>query len=278
MRRRNADVAGAIKIGIVAFGVSEFCWLLEAQHHASLDELMIVVQGVVRSLLQALGLILAYLALEPVLRRLWPILLVFWTRFMQGRWRDPLIGRDLLVTFTGSGINKLLYGLQFALSDRLAPGVMPTTDHLPFYGAPRLMLAMYREFLLAATWVRLFYLMVFILLVKVICRRTRFAYLACIGVVFLLQLTSGDDQWVLRVTTFISVVMPITILMRWGILAAVAYFFANLTLGAICSHNIALWYGSTTLVSAPLFAFAVGSGARYALAGRSLLALRGQEV
>ena len=85
MRRRNADVAGAIKIGIVAFGVSEFCWLLEAQHHASLDELMIVVQGVVRSLLQALGLILAYLALEPVLRRLWPILLVFWTRFMQGR-------------------------------------------------------------------------------------------------------------------------------------------------------------------------------------------------
>ncbi|MEE3371213.1 MAG: serine/threonine-protein kinase [Planctomycetota bacterium] len=276
IRRRNADVAGAIKIGIVAFGVSEVCWLLEAPHHASLDELMIVVQGVVRSLFQALGLILAYLALEPLLRRLWPTLLVSWTRFMQGRWRDPLIGRDLLIAFTGSGINQLLYGLQFALADRLAPGVMPTADHLPFFAAPRLMLAMYGEFLLTATWVCLFYLMVFILLVKVICRRTLLAYLACIGVVFLLQLTSGDAQWFLRVTTFISVVMPITILMRWGILAAVSYFFANLTLGAICSHNIALWYGNTTLVSVLLFVLAVGCGARYALAGRSLLALRGQ--
>ena len=33
---------------------------------------MIVVQGVVRSLFQSLGLILAYLALEPLQRRLWP--------------------------------------------------------------------------------------------------------------------------------------------------------------------------------------------------------------
>ncbi len=274
IRRRNADVAGAIKIGIVAFGVSEICWLLEAPHHASLDELMIVVQGVVRSLFQSLGLVLAYLALEPLLRRLWPTLLVSWTRFMQGRWRDPLIGRDLLIAFTGSGINKLLYGLQFALAERLTAGVMPTADQLPFFAAPRLMFAMYGEFLLTATWVCLFYLMVFILLVKVICRRTLIAYLACIGMVFFLQLTSGEDHWFLRATTFISVVMPITILMRWGILAAVSYFFANLTLGVICSHNIALWYGTTTLVSVLLFVLAVGCGTRYALAGRSLLALR----
>ena len=277
IRLRNADVAGAIKIGIVAFGVSEICWLLEAPHHASLDELMIVVQGVVRSLFQALGLILAYLALEPLLRRLWPTLLVSWTRFMQGRWRDPLIGRDLLIAFTGSGINKLLYGLQFAMADRLAPGVMPSADQLPFFAAPRLMFAMYGEFLLTATWVCLFYLMVFILLVKVICRRTLIAYLACIGVVFLLQVTSGEDQWFLQATTFISVVMPITILMRWGILAAVAYFFANLTLGAICSHNVALWYGPTTVISVLFFVLAVGYGARYALAGRSPLMWPEQE-
>ncbi len=136
------------------------------------------------------------------------------------------------------------------------------------------MFAMYGEFLLTATWVCLFYLMVFILLVKVICRRTLIAYLACIGMMLFLQRTGGEDQWFLRATTFISVVMPITILMRWGILAAVAYFFANLTLGVICSHNIALWYGTTTLVSVVFFVLAVGCGARYALAGRSILALR----
>ena len=276
IRRRNADVAGAIKIGIVAFGVSEICWLLEAPHHASLDELMIVVQGLVRSLFQALGLILAYLALEPLLRRLWPTLLVSWTRLMQGRWRDPLIGRDLLIAFTGSGINKLLYGMQFATADRFAPGLMPSADQLPFFGGPRLMFAMYGEFLLTATWVCLFYLMVFILVVKVICRRTLIAYLACIGVVFFLQIMGGEDKWFLSVTTFISVVMPITILMRWGILATVAYFFANLSLGAMCTHNVALWYAPTTLISGMLFILAVVCGTRYALAGRSLLMLRSE--
>ena len=145
IRRRNADVVGAIKIGIVAFGVAEICWLLEAPHQTSLTELMIVVQGVVRSLFQALGLILAYLSLEPLLRRLWPTLLVSWSRLVQGRWRDPLIGRDLLIAFAGSGINKLLHGINYAVADRLSPGLMPTADQLPFFGAPRLMFAMYGE-------------------------------------------------------------------------------------------------------------------------------------
>ena len=177
-----------------------------------------------RSLFQALGLILAYLSLEPLLRRLWPTLLVSWSRLVQGRWRDPLIGRDLLIAFAGSGINKLLHGINHAVADRLSPGLMPTADQLPFFGAPRLMFAMYGEFFLTATWMCLFYLMVFILLLKVICRRTLIAYLACIGVFFVLQLTDGDTSPLQRVSTFISVVLPITVLMRSGIFAAVAYF------------------------------------------------------
>ena len=56
------------------------------------------------------------------------------------------------------------------------------------------MFAMYGEFLLTATWVFLFYVMVFILLVKVICRRTLIAYLACIGMMLFLQRTGGEDQ------------------------------------------------------------------------------------
>ena len=38
-----------------------------------------------------------YLALEPYARRLWPHMLVSWVRLMGGRFRDPLVGRDLLI-------------------------------------------------------------------------------------------------------------------------------------------------------------------------------------
>lgn len=39
---------------------------------------------------------LAYLALEPYVRRHWPRGLIAWTRLLDGGWRDALVGRDLL--------------------------------------------------------------------------------------------------------------------------------------------------------------------------------------
>jgi hypothetical protein len=39
----------------------------------------------------------SYAALEPYARRHWPHMLISWSRLLEGRWRDPLIGRDLLI-------------------------------------------------------------------------------------------------------------------------------------------------------------------------------------
>jgi len=41
-----------------------------------------------------------YAAVEPAVRRVWPNMLVSWTRLLDGRWRDPLVGRDLLIGST----------------------------------------------------------------------------------------------------------------------------------------------------------------------------------
>jgi predicted Ser/Thr protein kinase len=38
-----------------------------------------------------------YVALEPQVRRVWPEVLIGWTRCLAGRVRDPLVGRDVLV-------------------------------------------------------------------------------------------------------------------------------------------------------------------------------------
>lgn len=38
-----------------------------------------------------------YAALEPFARRHWPQMLISWTRLLDGRWRDPLVGRDILI-------------------------------------------------------------------------------------------------------------------------------------------------------------------------------------
>jgi serine/threonine-protein kinase len=41
-----------------------------------------------------------YVALEPELRRTWPHTLISWSRLISSRWRDPLVGRDVLLGVT----------------------------------------------------------------------------------------------------------------------------------------------------------------------------------
>jgi len=66
---------------------------------------------------------LSYLGFEPFVRRRWPQLLVTSTRLLDGRWRDPLVGRSVLVGVV-AGI--VFFGVDplAALASRL-PGMGP---------------------------------------------------------------------------------------------------------------------------------------------------------
>src|SRR5260370_30019714 len=71
---------------------------------------------------------LAYIALEPVLRRLLPRTLITWTRVLAGRWKDPLVARDVLIgLLVGLG-----YDLVFAAGGvlEMGPGVVSTRTYL----------------------------------------------------------------------------------------------------------------------------------------------------
>jgi hypothetical protein len=51
---------------------------------------------------------LAYLAIEPFVRRTWPHLLIGWSRALDLRWRDPLVGQALLAGVVyGTGVAAL---------------------------------------------------------------------------------------------------------------------------------------------------------------------------
>ena len=44
---------------------------------------------------------LFYIAVEPYVRRLWPHTLISWTRLVAGQFRDPLVGRHVLLGALG---------------------------------------------------------------------------------------------------------------------------------------------------------------------------------
>ena len=45
-----------------------------------------------------------YIALEPHVRRVWPEILIGWTRLVAGRFRDPLVGKEIVVGILGGAI------------------------------------------------------------------------------------------------------------------------------------------------------------------------------
>lgn len=74
----------------------------------------------------ALALLLAgiccvlYLGLEPVVRRRIPYALISWSRLTAGRWRDPLVGRDVAYGFAAAGVLNVVVAALAAGAQALA--------------------------------------------------------------------------------------------------------------------------------------------------------------
>ena len=72
-------------------------WLLDEHHVATGGEVLLFFQSASLGLMVASLVWIFYIALEPVVRRRWPQALVSWSRLLSGEWRDPLVGRDILI-------------------------------------------------------------------------------------------------------------------------------------------------------------------------------------
>jgi serine/threonine-protein kinase len=98
VRIGRGDRTGARRLAALALA-GEICgWLLGAHHVAEIGgEMTLIVRGLSICVLVAAVVWILYLAIEPYIRRHWPGMLVTWTRLLGGRWKDPLVGRDVLL-------------------------------------------------------------------------------------------------------------------------------------------------------------------------------------
>ena len=112
LARRNvlvgrADTRGAVRVFVTVFLLGGPAFVLLAYPH--LPEL-----GILAIYSFAVGVFWAtftascYLALEPFVRRRHPAWLVSWNRLLEARWRDPLVGRDVMIGTLGGVVMSLI--------------------------------------------------------------------------------------------------------------------------------------------------------------------------
>jgi serine/threonine protein kinase len=98
LRMGRGDRRGAARLAGFILGLMAVAWLFGTHHVASVfGEVVLFISNAAYWLLFAVWLWLMYLALEPYARRRWPGMLISWSRLLAGKYRDPLVGRDLLI-------------------------------------------------------------------------------------------------------------------------------------------------------------------------------------
>ncbi len=99
IRMKRSDARGAFRISAIAFLAFASASALWAHHtYNSFGDFMWWIRGgIAFFLFDAIFIWINYMAMEPFMRRSWAKLLISWSRLMSGRFRDPLVGRDILI-------------------------------------------------------------------------------------------------------------------------------------------------------------------------------------
>jgi tRNA A-37 threonylcarbamoyl transferase component Bud32 len=103
LARRNlrfglGDATGATRLALFLFVCHITCMALVADHVPSFrDEAVWFMKALGFAGLWSGLCWLLYFAVEPYVRRRWPWRMISWNRLLAGRYRDPMVGRDILI-------------------------------------------------------------------------------------------------------------------------------------------------------------------------------------
>jgi hypothetical protein len=98
VRFGRGDRRGACRLAIFVFILEMLQWWAgKGFLPRALFDARLLVTGLQTACFSSLAIWCYYLGLEPYVRRYWPHSLLSWSRALVGRWRDPLIGLEVLI-------------------------------------------------------------------------------------------------------------------------------------------------------------------------------------
>jgi len=248
-------------------------WALRTHYFPDFAPMMSNLTGVGLGPSLGLGVFSAtvYLALEPYVRRKMPELLIGWTRALEGRTRDPRIGRELLIGAAGGASISLLAHASASLSAWI-PVTGETTvppDVNALYGGIRAMSiaidavggGVYNGVLLVG----------FLFLLRLLLRN---APAAVIGTTLALLVSnlSGENVLVELPAATLGAIVITLCLLRGGMLAVIAVFAFNfaitwlpMPLGNGAPYTASSVFVLAAFAVATIYAFRTSLGSRLQL-------------
>ncbi|HVQ39218.1 MAG TPA: protein kinase [Pyrinomonadaceae bacterium] len=272
LRLGRGDRKGAFRLAVFVFVTHFLRWLFASHHVASDGEVLNFIAGIQNVVFWAFFFWVVYVAFEPFVRRRWPGRIISWSRLLAGGFRDPLVGRDILIGAV-AGVAVIL--CNFYLAD-LVPrwfGYPPRVPWLDFPATEFLGIRSFASGILRQVFGGLmqgFILLFLMFLLYLILRKDWLAAIA-VWVIGSLAL-SLTHQTILGVPfASFSVFLIVWVLYRYGLLALIAaLFILHLNIFFPITSEFSAWYAGdfvpALIISVGLVAYAFYSS----LAGRPL--------
>jgi serine/threonine-protein kinase len=272
LRLGRGDRKGAFRVAAFVFATYAIARFLRADHVATArDEVWTLIKVLAYPSLWALQLWVVYVALEPYARRRWPQMLISWKRLLSGGFRDPLVGRDVLLGCLAGVTIGLTYfvtlfppdwlGIAARLPEPLASGAMPSTFR---FVAFRLFVNQFSAVLFALAF------LLMIVLFRVLLRSTPLAMALFALIVAWPQL--GQDPIVEWTCGLARALLLLATLVRGGLLAlAVSLYIAFSLLEVAPSLQLQTWYAMRCLPAALVVIGLAAWGFVRSLGGKPLL-------
>jgi hypothetical protein len=282
LARRNlhlgrGDRSGAFRLAAFVFAAWTVAWLCGAHHIPNFAEFGLFMEFLVWGLFWSCFIWALYIALEPYVRRRWPATLVSWSRLLAGGFRDPLVGRDVLVGCL-SGASSTAFGrlVWFVPSWLGYPPPQPFSGpQWQFLGA-RTMVADVALMLMLAPMVWLGALF-FLVLLRALLRKEWAAAVAWVLLFTVFSAADIQSAPIFLVFFLILSSLFVFLMIRFGLLTLVANFvFWQVLSNFPLTTQSSAWYSGISLTgilliaAIALYAFYTSLGGRPVFGGAVL--------
>lgn len=274
LARRNyiqgrGDRHGAARLAWAVFALQMALWLCRSHLVAAASTFGLFILAVSTSLFWAATLWLVYLALEPYVRRHWPQTLISWSRVMAGRWRDPLVGRDILFGVILGLVWVFVIFLRLHAGERLGEsGHFP--DNYFLLGTRAALGVCLRSVSSSIRTTLIFFFVLFVF--RVLLRNPWLVTMAFVAIFTVPGTLRSDHIWLDLSANVIIYAIAAVAAVRFGLIAlAMGIFTVNIVLSAPLTLDASAWYaGNAALVLLSIITLAAW-GFYTSLAGQKLL-------
>ena len=273
LRLGRGDRRGATRLALAYFAVLMIVWLF-AEHHNGLlvREFDLFLLSLAQAVYASGFLGMLYLALEPFIRRRWPRWIISWSRLLAGGYRDPLVGRDILIgAVFGAGQILAIMLSQAGVGWIGRPPQLSLSPGVTFFGS-HLFINKFATQLTAALFIAFITLFLLLLFVLVL-RRERLALVAVWILLTAVYTMLAQVSLVMLLFPALSAFLLLLVLYRYGLLAAIsALFLLHLSVFFPMTTELTAWYAMDFTIALVICVALAVYGFYTSLAGQPLFA------